>query len=129
MNFPVPDYVLEQEARDYVNAVQIKDDLVDKYSLQEDQHQHQQEDYEDEVAIEETPGDEVAVDVVREVRAVPAEEPVGEKSKMSYASIVSTNSLMIMCGLMFSIVIKLLRKNKLTWNHMSCCVHSYLCQE
>lgn len=84
---------MEQEARDYVNAVQIKDDLVDKYSLQEDQRQPQQEDYEDEVAIEETPREEVAVDVVHEHRAAPAEEPVGEKSKMSYASIVSAHSL------------------------------------
>ncbi|KAG7536539.1 Nuclear transport factor 2 eukaryote [Arabidopsis suecica] len=84
----VPDYVLEEEARDYVNAVQIKDDLVDKYSLQEDQHQPQHEVYEDEVAIEETPREEVAVDVVHEHRAAPAEEPVVEKSKMSYASIL-----------------------------------------
>ncbi|ESQ44611.1 hypothetical protein EUTSA_v10003207mg [Eutrema salsugineum] len=84
----VPDYVLEQEARDYVNAVQIKDDLVDKYSLQEDQHQPQHEDYEDEVAVEETPREEVVVDAVHEPWAAPAEEPVGEKSKMSYASIL-----------------------------------------
>ncbi|CAN8267666.1 unnamed protein product [Cochlearia groenlandica] len=84
----VPDYVLEQEARDYVNAVQIKDDLVDKYSLQDDHHQPQHEDYEDEVAVEETPRDEVVVDVVHEARAAPPEEPVGEKSKMSYASIL-----------------------------------------
>ncbi|VVB07177.1 unnamed protein product [Arabis nemorensis] len=85
----VPDYVLEQEARDYVNSVQIKDDLVDKYSLQEEQHyQPQEEDYEDEGAVEETVRDEVVVDVVHEPRAAPAEEPVGEKSKMSYASIL-----------------------------------------
>uniref|UniRef100_A0A1J3DG56 Putative G3BP-like protein n=1 Tax=Noccaea caerulescens TaxID=107243 RepID=A0A1J3DG56_NOCCA len=84
----VPDYVLEQEARDYVNSVQIKDDLVDKYSLQEDQHQPQHEEYEDEVAVEETPREEVVVDVVHEPRAAPPEEPVGEKSKMSYASIL-----------------------------------------
>ncbi|CAG7873313.1 unnamed protein product, partial [Brassica rapa] len=80
------DYVLEQEASDYVNAVQINDDLVDKYSLQEDLHQPQHEDYyEDEVAVEETPREEV----VHEPRAAPPpEEPVGEKSKMSYASIL-----------------------------------------
>lgn len=88
------DYVLEQEASDYVNAVQINDDLVDKYSLQEDQYQPQHEDYEDEVAVEETPREEVVVDVVHEPRAAPPpEEPVGEQSKMSYASIVSTLSL------------------------------------
>ncbi|CAF1730970.1 unnamed protein product [Brassica oleracea] len=83
----VPDYVLEQEARDYVDAVQIKDDPVDKYSLQEDQHH---EDYEDEVEeVEETPREEVVVDVVHESRAAPPEEPpAGEKSKMSYASIL-----------------------------------------
>ncbi|CAH2046539.1 unnamed protein product [Thlaspi arvense] len=85
----VPDYVLEQEARDYVSAVQIKDDLVDKYSLQEEQHhQPQHEEYEDEVAVEEAPREEVVVDVVHEPRSVQAEEPVGEKSKMSYASIL-----------------------------------------
>ena len=85
------DYVLEQEASDYVNAVQINDDLIDKYSLQEDLHQPQHEDYyEDEVAVEETPREEV----VHEPRAAPPpEEPVGEKSKMSYASIVSTHPL------------------------------------
>ncbi|CAN6874730.1 unnamed protein product [Brassica oleracea] len=83
------DYVLEQEASDYVNAVQINDDLVDKYSLQEDQYQPQHEDYEDEVAVEETPREEVVVDVVHEPRAAPPpEEPVGEQSKMSYASIL-----------------------------------------
>lgn len=99
--FPVhDDYVVEQEASDYVNAVQIKDDLVDKYSLQEDQYQPQHEDYEDEVAVEETPREEVVVDVVHEPRAAPPpEEPVAEKSKMSYASIVSTLSLStILCG-------------------------------
>lgn len=77
-----------------MNSVQIKDDLVDKYSLQEEQHyQPQEEDYEDDVAVEETVRDEVVVDEVHEPRAAPAEEPVGEKSKMSYASIVSTHSL------------------------------------
>ncbi|CAH8323166.1 unnamed protein product [Eruca vesicaria subsp. sativa] len=82
------DYVVEQEASDYVNAVQINDDLVDKYSLQEDQHQPQHEEYEDEVAVEEAPREEVVVDVVHEPRAAPPEEPVAEKSKMSYASIL-----------------------------------------
>lgn len=72
-----------------MDAVQIKDDLVDKYSLQEEDQHH--EDYEDEVEVEETPREEAVVDVVHESRAAPPEEPpVGEKSKMSYASIVST---------------------------------------
>ncbi|CAN8247863.1 unnamed protein product [Cochlearia groenlandica] len=84
----VPDYVLEQEARDYVSSVQIKDDLVDKYSLQEDQYQPQQEHYEDEVVVDETHRDDVAVDVVHETRAAAEEPVVGEKSKMSYASIL-----------------------------------------
>ncbi|KAJ0262623.1 Nuclear transport factor 2 [Hirschfeldia incana] len=82
------DYVVEQEASDYVKAVQINDDLVDKYSLQEDQYQPHHEDYEDEVAVEETPREEVVVDVVHEPRAAPPEEPLGGKSKMSYASIL-----------------------------------------
>ncbi|KAJ4901729.1 Nuclear transport factor 2 (NTF2) family protein with RNA binding (RRM-RBD-RNP motifs) domain [Raphanus sativus] len=84
------DYVVEQEASDYVNSVQINDDLVDKYSLQEDQYQpHHEEDYEDEVAVQESPREEVVVvDVVHEPRPAPPEEPLGEKSKMSYASIL-----------------------------------------
>lgn len=77
-----------------MSSVQIKDDLVDKYNLQEDQHQPQHEEYEDEVAVDETPREEVVVDdVVHEPRAAPPEEPVGEKSKMSYASIVSRHIL------------------------------------
>ncbi|KAJ0252587.1 RNA recognition motif domain-containing protein [Hirschfeldia incana] len=83
----VPEYVLEQEARDYVDAIQIKDDLVDKYSLQEEDQHH--EDYEDDVEVEETPREEVVVDVVHEPRAAPPQEPpVVERSKMSYASIL-----------------------------------------
>jgi hypothetical protein len=126
----VSDYVLEEEASDYVNAVQIKDDLVDKYSLQEDQHQPQHEDYEDEVAIEETPREEVAVDVVHEHRAAPVEEPVGEKSKMSYASIVSAHSLWSCLVVQHSNKTTYLLK-KTTWKHISYSVHSsyfiYMC--
>ncbi|XP_010522529.1 PREDICTED: putative G3BP-like protein [Tarenaya hassleriana] len=91
----VPDYVLEQEARDYVNSVHIEDDPIDKYSLPEEPHQPHEEDIENEVVVEETPVEEevsashqVSVETVHEPPAAPAEIPVGEKSKMTYASIL-----------------------------------------
>ncbi|XP_010542905.1 PREDICTED: putative G3BP-like protein [Tarenaya hassleriana] len=90
----VPDYVLEQEARDYVNSVRIEDDPIDKYSLPEEPHQPHQEYFDNEVVVEETPVEDVyashlgADETVHEPSAAPAEEPVGEKSKMTYASIL-----------------------------------------
>ncbi|XP_010556866.1 PREDICTED: putative G3BP-like protein [Tarenaya hassleriana] len=87
----VPDYVLEQEATDCVNSVHIEDGPIDKYSLPEEPHQ---EDIENEVVVGETPVEEVSashqvvVETVHEPLAAPAEEPIGEKSKMTYASIL-----------------------------------------
>ncbi|OMP03218.1 hypothetical protein COLO4_10570 [Corchorus olitorius] len=87
----VSDYILEEEARDYVNSVSIEDDPVDKYSLPE---QPQQEDVEAEVVVEEAPAEEThvshdsVVNSVPELPAVPMEEPVGEPPKKTYASIL-----------------------------------------
>ncbi|TYG61869.1 hypothetical protein ES288_D07G183300v1 [Gossypium darwinii] len=85
------DYVLEEEAREYVNSVHIDDDPIDKYSLPE---QPQEEDFEDEVVVEEAPADETlashhnVVGIVQEIPAMPLEEPVGELPRKTYASIV-----------------------------------------
>ncbi|MBA0790958.1 hypothetical protein Gohar_015569 [Gossypium harknessii] len=85
------DYVLEEEAREYVNSVHIDDDPIDKYSLPE---QPQEEDFEDEVVVEEAPADETlashhnVVGIVQEIPAMPLEEPVGEPPRKTYASIV-----------------------------------------
>ncbi|KAB2074642.1 hypothetical protein ERO13_A07G152200v2 [Gossypium hirsutum] len=85
------DYVLKEEAREYVNSVHIDDDPVDKYSLPE---QPQEEGFEDEVVVEEAPADETLasqhnlVDIVQEIPAIPLEEPVGEPPRKTYASIV-----------------------------------------
>ncbi|OMO64999.1 hypothetical protein CCACVL1_21587 [Corchorus capsularis] len=87
----VSDYILEEEARDYVNSVSIEDDPVDKYSLPE---QPQQEDVEAEVVVEEAPAEEThvshdsVVNSVPELPAVSMEEPVGEPPKKTYASIL-----------------------------------------
>ncbi|KAH1129830.1 hypothetical protein J1N35_001208 [Gossypium stocksii] len=85
------DYVLEEEAREYVNSVHIDDDPVDKYILPE---QPQEEDFEDEVVVEAAPADETlashhnVVGIVQEIPAMPLEEPVGEPPRKTYASIL-----------------------------------------
>ena len=90
------DYVLEEEARDYVNSIHIEDDPVDKYSLPE---QQLQEDYETDILVDETPVEEMSaslqsvVNTVHNASPVAAvEEPVGEQPKQTYASIVRTCS-------------------------------------
>ncbi|XP_057964056.1 nuclear transport factor 2 [Malania oleifera] len=87
---PVADYVLEEEARDYVNSVHIEDDTVDKYSLPD---QQQLQEPETETVVEETPVEEAAslqnaVNTVQDPWAGPVEEPVGEPQKRTYASIL-----------------------------------------
>ncbi|XP_041008021.1 nuclear transport factor 2 isoform X2 [Juglans microcarpa x Juglans regia] len=86
---PVSDYV--EEAQDYVSSIHIEDDLVDKYSLPE---QQEQEDYETEIVVEETPVEEPSpsfqsmANTVHEAPAPAVEEPVGEAPKKTYASIL-----------------------------------------
>ncbi|XVF81061.1 hypothetical protein PTKIN_Ptkin15bG0126200 [Pterospermum kingtungense] len=88
---PVSDYVLEEEAREYVNSVHIDDDPVDKYSLPE---QSQEEDTEVDVVVEEAPTEETSalphsvVNAAQETPAMPLEEPVGEPPRRTYASIL-----------------------------------------
>lgn len=101
MVLAVSDYVLEDEAREYVNSIHIEDDPVDKYSLPE---QQLQEEYESEVVVEETPAEETSislqsvVNTLHEAPAAAVEEPVGEAPKKTYASIVCTSSITRVCG-------------------------------
>lgn len=92
----VSDYVLEEEARDYVNSVHIEDDPVDKYSLSESP---QQEDLKAEIVVEETPAEEASAShqttvTVQEPPVAAVEEPVAELTKRTYASIVCTYLLL-----------------------------------
>ncbi|XP_021279800.1 putative G3BP-like protein isoform X4 [Herrania umbratica] len=90
----VSDYVLEEDAREYVNFVHIEDDPIDKYSLPE---QPQEEDVEDEVVVEEAPAEETlashhtGVNTVQEPPAMPLEEPVVEPARRTYASIITSD--------------------------------------
>lgn len=88
----VSDYVLEENAREYVDSVHIEDDAVDKYSLPE---QQQQEEFESEVVVEEAPVEDLVashqnvVNNVQEPLSAVIDEPIGEPEKRTYASIVS----------------------------------------
>ena len=88
----VSDYVLEENAREYVDSVHIEDDPVDKYSLPE---QQQQEEFESEVVVEEAPVEDLVashqnvVNSVQEPLPAVIDEPIGEPEKKTYASIVS----------------------------------------
>lgn len=109
MALAVSDYVLEEEARDYVDSIHIEEDPVDKYSLPEQQHQYSlpeqqlQEDHETEIVVDEAPAEEISaslqsvVNTVHEAPAVAVEEPVGEPLKKTYASIVCTCSVTLEC--------------------------------
>ncbi|XP_038874349.1 nuclear transport factor 2 [Benincasa hispida] len=88
---PVSDYVLEENAREYVDSVHIEDDPVDKYSLPE---QQQQEEFESEVVVEEAPVEDLVashqnvVNSVQEPLSAVIDEPIGEPEKRTYASIL-----------------------------------------
>ncbi|KAK6286514.1 hypothetical protein POUND7_012693 [Theobroma cacao] len=85
------DYVLEEDAREYVNSVHIEDDPIDKYSLPE---QPPDEVVEAEVVVEEAPAEEAlashhsGVNTVQEPPAMPLEEPVAEPARRTYAAIL-----------------------------------------
>lgn len=89
---PVPDYGLEEEASEFVNSVHIDGaDEVDGYSV-EDQHP-QQEEFESESELEETPAEDLSALLPKVVEAQPEPvhsvvEPVGEPPKLTYASIL-----------------------------------------
>ena len=88
----VPDYVLEENAREYVDSIHIEDDPIDKYSLPE---QQQQEEFESEVVVVEAPLEDLVAashqnvdNSVQEPHSAVVDEPVGEPEKRTYASIV-----------------------------------------
>lgn len=89
---------MEEEAREYVNSVHIEDDPVDKYSLPE---QQEQQDFENEIVVEEAPVEESppsfqsAMSIVQDPPATTLEEPVEEPPKKTYASIVCPNTLLL----------------------------------
>ncbi|XP_034916147.1 nuclear transport factor 2 [Populus alba] len=118
---PVSDYVLEEEAREYVNSVRIDDDPVDKYSLPE---QQEQQDFETEIVVDETPVVETpasfqsAVNVGQDFPTAAPEEPMEEPQKKTYASI-----LLVSKGLSSSSVVTQPPVNRSApttsdWNHM-----------
>lgn len=88
---PVSHYILEEEAREYVDSIHLEDDPVDKYSLPE---QQQEQEWEDETVVEETPAEEsyvpiqTAPNLVQEHLSAAVEEPVREPVKKTWASIV-----------------------------------------
>lgn len=112
---PAHDYALEVEATEYVNSVHIQgNDVVEEYSYPEHDHEnpseveseseHDEAEAEDEAEVpeethfgeetaqvrsfeEETTSPNNVVEVVPEPEPA-AEEPVGETSKLSYASIL-----------------------------------------
>ncbi|KAK6940613.1 Nuclear transport factor 2 domain [Dillenia turbinata] len=90
----VSDYVLVEEARDYVNSVHVEeDDPVDKYSLPEQPQEHE-EYLEPETVVEEAPIEEPphvlqsGAQTVHEPLHVPVEEPAEEPVKKTYAFIL-----------------------------------------
>lgn len=100
--FAALQYDLEEEAREYIDSVHIDDDLVDKYSLPEEQQQLQ-EDYETEYVVEETPAQEApppihsVAQTTRETPVAFVEESFEEPAKKTYASIVSKTSIVCVC--------------------------------
>ena len=92
---PVSNYELEEESREYVNSIHIEEDNpVDKYSLLDEE---QLEEPHLETVVKEAPIEEPAAPIentvnhmvyVEDPLPVPADEPVGEPPKLSYASIV-----------------------------------------
>lgn len=107
------DYVLEEDARDYVNSIHVEDDPVDKYSLPE---QQQYQEPEAETVVEETPPEETfssiqsAANVVQDHVSAAFEEPVVEPPvKKTWASIVcyysiNTNAYMRSCDMYYFIL-------------------------
>ncbi|KAJ8899290.1 hypothetical protein K2173_018264 [Erythroxylum novogranatense] len=86
---PVSEYDLEEEAGKYMNSVHIEDDLVDKYSLPE-----QQQDVESEIVVEEAPVEEIPApfqsisQALQHPQSAVLEEPLEDPPKRTYASIL-----------------------------------------
>ncbi|KAK6937724.1 Nuclear transport factor 2 domain [Dillenia turbinata] len=101
---PVSDYVLVEEARDYVNSVHVEeDDPVDKYSLPEQTQDHE-EYLEPETVVEEAPIEgpphvlQSGMQTVHEPLHVPVEEPAEEPVKKTYASILRAKGQSVPSG-------------------------------
>lgn len=88
------DYALEEEAREYVNMVNLEgNNSVGEYSYSENQQDLQEYVPETETVHEEPPLEEEPYTLQNNVEALEVpepswEEPAGEQSKLSYASIV-----------------------------------------
>lgn len=88
------DYALEEEAREYVNMVNLEgNNSVGEYSYSENQQDLQEHVPEAETVHEEPPLEEEPFTLQNNVEALEVpepsmEEPAGEQSKLSYASIV-----------------------------------------
>ncbi|OWM77039.1 hypothetical protein CDL15_Pgr002679 [Punica granatum] len=105
---PVSNYVLEEEASDYVNSVNIEDNSIDEYGQENLRDEYNQENPVDEYNIpeqhqyEEVEPEPVLENAYKECRSVPvqtlntvpvtqdatADEPVEEPTKKTYASIL-----------------------------------------
>ncbi|KAF5738991.1 putative Ras-GTPase-activating protein-binding protein [Tripterygium wilfordii] len=115
---PVSDYVLEEEAREFVSSVRIEDDPVDKYSLPE----QQQPDFDAEIVVEEAPVEEMhasmqsVVNAVQEPVAPTAEEPVGEQPKRTYASILRVHREHATSSVASQTIINMNTPNAFDWN-------------
>lgn len=91
---PASDYALEEEAREYVNMVNLEgNNSVGEYSYSENQQDLQEYVPETETVHEEPPLEEEPYTLQNNVEALEVpepswEEPAGEQSKLSYASIL-----------------------------------------
>ncbi|KAK3405179.1 nuclear transport factor 2 [Eucalyptus grandis] len=89
MDPPVHNYVLEEEPREYVNSVNIEDNLDDEYNLQEQQHYDEAE---AEAALENAYAEDNSISI-HTLDAVPVtpdvlDEPAEEPQRKTYASIL-----------------------------------------
>ncbi|KAF8007217.1 hypothetical protein BT93_K1270 [Corymbia citriodora subsp. variegata] len=90
MDQPVHNYALEEEPREYVNSVNIEDNLDDEYNLQEQQHY---DDAEAEAILENAYAEDNStslhtLDAVPVAPDVALDEPVEEPQRKTYASIL-----------------------------------------
>ncbi|KAL3715465.1 hypothetical protein ACJRO7_007234 [Eucalyptus globulus] len=89
MDPPVHNYVLEEEPREYVNSVNIEDNLDDEYNLQEQQHYDEAE---AEAVLENAYAEDNSISI-HTLDAVPVtpdvlDEPAEEPQRKTYASIL-----------------------------------------
>ncbi|KAG5252305.1 G3BP protein [Salix suchowensis] len=118
---PVSNHVLEEEAREYVNSVCIDDDPVDEYSLPE---QQEQQDFETETVVNETPVVEIAasfqsaVNVGQDFPTAAPEEPIEEPQKKTYASILRVSKGLSSSSFSTQLPVNKSAPTASDWNHM-----------